>query len=74
VGFVARPGRLGLGAQPSTTNPKEKKYIRPGESREAKADLVLARDADGRQRNVRTLDEKLVKREAPGAHKGKVKR
>ena len=36
-------------------------------------ELVLAPDADGRQRHVRKLDEKLVKREdlAPGPRPGK---
>mmetsp|Transcript_12936 Transcript_12936/g.33363 ORF Transcript_12936/g.33363 Transcript_12936/m.33363 type:complete len:503 (-) Transcript_12936:516-2024(-) len=72
VEYVARPGRLGLGAQPSAVDPKaDRKHIRPGESRARKPDLVVARDADGRQRNVRRLDEKLVEREAPGARKGK---
>lgn len=71
--LLDRPGRLGLGAQPAAPTAKpEKKYIKPGESRDAKPDLVLARDADGRQRNVRSLDEKLVQRELQGVHEGKV--
>lgn len=42
----------------------------------ARADMVLAPDTDGRQRNVRKLDEKLVLRKdvAPGPQVGKVMR
>jgi len=75
VEYVARPGRLGLGAEPAGASAKpERKRIRPGESREGKADLVVAPGADGRQRNVRSLDEKLVRRERSGVHKDKVMR
>lgn len=74
VEFIPRPGRLGLGAQPATKDEPQKKYIKPGESREKKADMV--RDpqvvASAGLRNVKTLDENLVQREAIGPRKGKM--
>ena len=72
VEFVPRSGRLGLGADPAP-NKKEnnKKYIKPGESREAPATMVLAKGPEGQSRNVKTLDEKLLKLEEPGAREGK---
>lgn len=74
VEFIPRPGRLGLGAQPANKDAPQKKYIKPGETRERKADMV--RDpkamADSGLKNVKTLDEKLVKREESGPREGKV--
>lgn len=74
VEFIPRPARLGLGAQPVTKDEPQKKYIKPGESREKKVDMV--RDpqavAEAGMRNVKTLDEKLVKREELGPREGKM--
>mmetsp|Transcript_14895 Transcript_14895/g.36013 ORF Transcript_14895/g.36013 Transcript_14895/m.36013 type:complete len:489 (-) Transcript_14895:1573-3039(-) len=71
VEFVPRSGRLGLGANPAPKEEIKKKYIKPGESRERPADMVLAEGPEGKSRNVKSIDEKLVKREAPGAREGK---
>ena len=73
VEFIPRPGRLGLGAQPATKDEPQKKYIKPGESREKKADMVKTQGCSKRGlRNVKTLDENLVQREAIGPRKGKM--
>jgi len=71
VEFVPRGGRLGLGATGAPPPTNNKKHIKPGESREAPAEMVLAQGPEGKSRNVRSLDEKLVKKEAPGAREGK---
>jgi G patch domain/KOW motif-containing protein len=61
IEFVPRPGfRLGLGATPKDIPVKKKKYIKPGESREPKPQMVLPVGPDGRVRHVRGLSEKLV--------------
>jgi len=74
IQYVPRHHRTGLGAEPKMLLPsdvKQKKYIKPGESREPKPTMVLPKDADGHQRNYRNLDEKLVPYKpnilAPGA-------
>ena len=71
VEFVPRPGRLGLGASRRAPPTNDRKRIKPGESREAPAEMVLAEGPEGKSRNVKSLDEKLVKKEAPGAREGK---
>jgi G patch domain/KOW motif-containing protein len=71
VEFVPRSGRLGLGATGAPPLRNDKKHIKPGESRQVPAEMVLAEGPEGKSRNVRSLDEKLVKKEAPGARKGK---
>jgi G patch domain/KOW motif-containing protein len=71
VEFVPRGGRLGLGADAPAREKAPKKFIKPGESREKPAEMVLAAGPEGKSRNVKSLDEKLVKREAPGAREGK---
>lgn len=71
VEFVPRGGRLGLGANAPVKEEIKKKYIKPGESRERPAEMVLAEGPEGKSRNVKSLDEKLVKREVPGAREGK---
>lgn len=74
IEFVPRPSGLGLGANPAPAAPKrEKKYIKPGESRQQKPDLV-ALDANGNIKNVRGLDDKLVERSSLGAKPGKTMR
>ena len=74
IQFVARPSGLGLGANPAPAPPKkEKKYIKPGESRQAKPDLVSL-DANGNIKNVRGLDDKLVERNSLGAKPSKTMR
>ena len=76
IEYVPRPDRLGLGAAPKPKDdPKDaggskKRYIKPGESREPKKDLIYV-DEHGRQRHVKRVGDKLVEREktgyAPGA-------
>ena len=74
IEFVSRPSGLGLGADPAPAAPKrEKKYIKPGESRQQKPDLV-ALDANGNVKNVRGLDDKLVDRSSLGPQPGKTMR
>ncbi len=46
VEYVPRHQRLGLGATPKPPEAPQKKYIKPGETREAKPDLVY-RDEHG---------------------------
>ena len=71
IEFVPRPSGLGLGANPAPAPPKkEKKYIKPGESRQVKPDLVCL-DANGNIQNVRGLDDKLVSRSSLGPKPGK---
>jgi len=69
VEYVARQHRLGLGAQPKVEEPKVKKHLRPGESREPKPDLVYV-DAEGRQRHIKPVGEKLTVRGPTGLQKG----
>lgn len=74
IEFVARPSGLGLGANPAPAPPKkERKHIKPGESRQAKPDMVSL-DANGNIKNVRGLDDKLVERNSLGAKPGKTMR
>ncbi|KAL3161713.1 hypothetical protein ABBQ38_008811 [Trebouxia sp. C0009 RCD-2024] len=74
IEFVPRPSGLGLGANPAPAPPKkERKHIKPGESRQAKPDMV-ALDANGNIKNVRGLDEKLVERNSLGAKPGRMMR
>lgn len=61
IEYVKRPERLGLGAQPVVLPDDKTKPVKMGD-KPKRTDLVLAPDADGRQRNVRKLDEKLVPR------------
>jgi len=60
IEFVARQGRLGLGATPETVEIKKKKYIKPGESREPKPTMVAPTGPDGKVRHVKRISEKLV--------------
>ncbi|KAL1499716.1 hypothetical protein AB1Y20_012403 [Prymnesium parvum] len=72
IEYVPRPQLLGLGAQPKAPEPKtHKKFIKPGESREAKKDLIYV-DEQGRQRHVKKVGEKLVERGPTGMNKGAV--
>ena len=77
IEYLKRPERLGLGAQSVGPSSKPKGPRKMGDApidqQVRREDLVLAPDADGRQRHVRKLDEKLVKREdiAPGPRVGK---
>ena len=63
--------RYSLGANQPVQEAGKKKYIKPGESRDAPADMVLAEGPEGKSRNVKSIDEKLVAREKPGAREGK---
>lgn len=72
VMFVPRgQGYAGLGSDPRPKSPTKKKFIKPGESREAKPVLVAPLTEDGKVRNYIGVSEKLVKAEAkqvgPGA-------
>ncbi|KAL4855957.1 hypothetical protein ACK3TF_003714 [Chlorella vulgaris] len=69
--LVRRPQRLGLGAAPAPEQ-VQKKYIKPGESREQR-DLVYV-DAQGVQRGSKPVDEALVDRQQKGVLPGKVMR
>eukprot|EP00803_Ostreobium_quekettii_P004934 evm.model.scf_319EXC.3 EVM.evm.TU.scf_319EXC.3 scf_319EXC:13222-17022(+) len=57
VALVPRAGRLGLGAKPAPELAPGK-----GKKRNRRGDMVPAPSADGRERNTRSLDEKLVSR------------
>lgn len=69
--FVRRAPLLGLGATATAPQThKEKRIIRPGESREAKKDLVVY-DEKGHIKHTRTADDKLVERIVKGPKVGK---
>jgi len=80
VEFVPRMGRLGLGADtmdvPGATLKKnnDKKILKPGESREEKTEILM-RDPNASRapgmRNVKSIDEKLIKKEELGVKEGK---
>ena len=73
IEYVPRPQLLGLGAAPKKDEKEErqknKKYIKPGESREAKKQMIYV-DEQGRQRHVKKVGDALVEREASGFNKG----
>jgi G patch domain/KOW motif-containing protein len=75
IEYIPRPERLGLGAAAAAAPPgggaAGGRPLRPGESREGKVHMALPVGPDGRVRNVRTLDETLVVREAAGVRAGK---
>lgn len=77
IEYLKRPERLGLGAQSALPSSKPKGPRKMGDApidqQTRREDMVLAPDADGRQRHVRKLDEKLFRREdlAPGPRVGK---
>eukprot|EP00898_Chlorokybus_atmophyticus_P008753 jgi/Chlat1/887/Chrsp107S01325 len=73
IEYVPREGRLGLGATPKPPEQREKKYIKPGETRTPQQPkMVMPEGPDGRVRHTKTLDEKLVERKKEGVHVGKV--
>jgi G patch domain/KOW motif-containing protein len=66
VALIARPERLGLGARPKpppdpsqSKNGKDGKDGKPGRKKEEKVYYEAPRDADGKVRHYRTLDEQL---------------
>lgn len=73
IEYVPRPSLLGLGAAPKPDERQEakgkKRFIKPGESREPKKDMIYV-DAEGRQRHVKRVGDKLVEREKSGYSKG----
>lgn len=73
IEYVPRPQLLGLGAQPKAPDEgkKNKKFIKPGESREGKKDMIYV-DDQGRQRHVKKVGEKLIERGPSGINKGAV--
>ena len=73
IEFIPRFGRQGLGAAADPSKARIKKYIKPGESRNARAPLALPRGPDGKVRHYRKLSEQLVTLESltqiePGTH------
>ena len=68
--FVRRAPLLGLGATSALQTHKEKKYVRPGESRESKKDLVVY-DNKGNIKHTKTASDKLVERKVKGPAVGK---
>lgn len=60
IEFISRPGRLGLGANPSDllSNKRPKKYTKPGESEPEI--MRLAPGPDGKVRHFRKLSERLI--------------
>ncbi|KAK9830438.1 hypothetical protein WJX72_011748 [[Myrmecia] bisecta] len=52
---------------------KQKKYIRQGESRDAKKEMIYT-DADGHQKHVKRLDDQLKERQKKGVAVGKTMR
>jgi len=60
IEFVARQGRLGLGATPESIEVKKKKYIKPGESRDPKPIMVAPTGPDGKVKHVKRISEQLV--------------
>ena len=68
--FVRRAPLLGLGATQALQIHKQKRFIRPGESRDAKKDLVVY-DAEGNIKHTKTASDKLVERIAKGPAVGK---
>jgi G patch domain/KOW motif-containing protein len=81
IEYVPRPQLMGLGAKPkpsdkggsggggSSSASGKKKFIKPGESREPKKDMIYV-DEHGRQRHIKRVGAKLVEREAVGFSKG----
>lgn len=69
--FVRRAPLLGLGATQSVPQSrKEKRIIKPGETREAKKDLVVY-DEKGHIKHTKTAADKLVERVVRGPQVGK---
>lgn len=70
---MRRAPLLGLGATAAPQPQREKRFIKPGESREAKRDMVVY-DKDGNIKHTRTADDKLVERVVKGPSVGKTMR
>jgi len=70
--IVRRPHRLGLGAAPAPAPATHKKYIKPGETREAQDTVYL--DPSGTVKSAKSVDSKRVDRIMLGALPGKVLR
>lgn len=71
IEYVPRPQLLGLAATPApeAAPGRERKYIKPGESRDKKKDLVYM-DEQGRQRHVKKVGDRLVERGPTGLQAG----
>ena len=71
IEYVPRPDKLGLGANPKPQDNRNasKQFIKPGESREAKKDMIYV-DDQGRQRHVKRVGDKLVERAKTGFSQG----
>ena len=70
------PGAWASARSPPRPSSNPRRVLKPGETRDAPRRMVLA-DAgrrEGKLKNVKPLDEKLVKREAPGPREGKTMR
>jgi G patch domain/KOW motif-containing protein len=62
IEFIPRGKGLGLGATPGLkkNDKKEKKYIKPGESREEKPEMGVAPGPDGKVRHYKSINERLI--------------
>jgi len=60
--FLSRPSRLGLGAKIDSDDlpGKQKKFIKPGESREVPQQMRVAPDATGHVRHFKYMSDRLV--------------
>ncbi|ERN08173.1 hypothetical protein AMTRI_Chr09g37590 [Amborella trichopoda] len=75
VQYIRRAGMGGLGFTPSSVpEKKQKKYVKPGESRESRPELIAPKGSNGRIRHAVGIDEKLVPREIKGFFVGKILR
>eukprot|EP01018_Ginkgo_biloba_P012885 Gb_22526 [translate_table: standard] len=72
IEYVRRVGREGLGATPAPPQEKPTKFLKPGDTREGRKDLVAATGPDGRTRNFVRVGEKLVERQRKGVAVGKI--
>jgi len=61
IEFIPRGSKLGLGATPVLPkNDKERKYIKPGESRGEKPLMGVAPGPDGKVRHYKSINERLI--------------
>jgi len=60
IEFIPRGSKLGLGATPVLPNGKEKKFIKPGETREQKPQMGVALGPDGKVRHYKSINERLI--------------
>ena len=71
--FVRRAPLQGLGASAAPQAHKEKRFIKPGESRAAPKEMVVY-DSEGNIKHTRTANDRLVERIVKGPAVGKTMR